>query len=35
MLTVFYPSGDQQDVSKFEEELLVDKNEMRDSKIYV
>jgi hypothetical protein len=35
LLTVFYPSGNQQDVSRFEEEFLVDKNEARDSKICV
>jgi hypothetical protein len=31
---IFYPSGNQQDVSRFEE-LLVDKNEMRDIKVCV
>jgi hypothetical protein len=32
---VFYPSGNQQDVSKFEEELLVDMNEAGDCKVCV
>jgi hypothetical protein len=32
---VFYSSGDQQDVSRFEEEILVDKDEARDSKVCV
>jgi hypothetical protein len=35
MLAVFYPSGNQQFVSRFEEEFLVDKNEARDSKVCV
>jgi hypothetical protein len=35
LLTLFYPSGNQQDVSRFEEEFLVDKNEARDSKVCV
>jgi hypothetical protein len=30
---VFYPSRNQQDVSRFEEEFLVDKNEARNSKV--
>jgi hypothetical protein len=30
---VFYSSGNQQDVSRFEEEFLVDKNEVRNSKV--
>jgi hypothetical protein len=34
LLTVFYPSGNQQDESRFEE-LLVDKNEARDSRVCV
>jgi hypothetical protein len=33
LLTVFYSSGNQQDVSRFEEEFLVDKNEARNSKV--
>jgi hypothetical protein len=32
---VFYSSGNQQDVSRFEEEFLVDKNEARNSKVCV
>jgi hypothetical protein len=32
---VFYPSGNQQDVSRSEEEFLVDKNEARDNKVCV
>jgi hypothetical protein len=28
---IFYPSGNQQDVSIFEEQFLVDENEVRDS----
>jgi hypothetical protein len=32
---VFYRSGNQQDVSRFEEEILVDKDETRDSKVCV
>jgi hypothetical protein len=32
---VFYPSGNKQDVSRFEEDFLVDKNEVRDSKVCV
>jgi hypothetical protein len=35
LLAVFYSSGDQQDVSRFEEKNLVDKNEARDSKVCV
>jgi hypothetical protein len=35
LLTVFYSSGNQQDVSRFKEEFLVDKNEARDSKVCV
>jgi hypothetical protein len=35
LLMVFYPSRDQQDVSRFEEEFLVDKNEARDNKVCV
>jgi hypothetical protein len=35
LLTVFYSFGNQQDVSRFEEEFLVDKNEVRDSKVCV
>jgi hypothetical protein len=35
LLLIFYPSGNQQDVSRFEEEFLVDKNEARDSKVCV
>jgi hypothetical protein len=31
----FYPSGNQQDVSRVEEEFLVDKNKARDSKVCV
>jgi hypothetical protein len=30
---IFYSSGNQQDVSRFEEEFLVDKNEVRNSKV--
>jgi hypothetical protein len=33
LVTIFYSSGNQQDVSRFEEEFLVDKNEVRDSKV--
>jgi hypothetical protein len=32
---IFYSSRKQQDVSRFEEEFLVDKNEARNSKVYV
>jgi hypothetical protein len=32
---VFYPSGSQQDVSRFEEEFKVDENEARDIKVCV
>jgi hypothetical protein len=32
---IFYPSGNQQDASRSEEEFLVDKNEARDSKVCV
>jgi hypothetical protein len=32
---VFYPSGNQQDISRFEENFLVDKNETRDGKVCV
>jgi hypothetical protein len=35
LLTVFYSSGNQQDVSRFEKEFLVDKNEVRNSKVCV
>jgi hypothetical protein len=35
LLTVFYSSGNQQDVPRFEEEFLVDKNEARNSKLCV
>jgi hypothetical protein len=35
LLTVFYSSENQQDVSRFEEEFLVDKNEARNSKVCV
>jgi hypothetical protein len=35
MVVVFYPSGNQQDVSRFEEEFLVDKKEARDCEVYV
>jgi hypothetical protein len=35
LLMIFYPSGNQQDVSGFEEEFLVDKNEARISKVCV
>jgi hypothetical protein len=35
LLMVFYPSGNQQDVSRFEEEFLVDKDEARDSNVCV
>jgi hypothetical protein len=34
-LTVFYSSGNQQDVPRSEKEFLVDKNEARNSKICV
>jgi hypothetical protein len=30
---IFYSSGDQQDVSRSKEKFLVDKNEVRDSKV--
>jgi hypothetical protein len=33
LLSVFHPSGNKQDVPRFEEEFLVDKNEARNSKI--
>jgi hypothetical protein len=33
LVTVFYSFRNQQDVSRFEEEFLVDKNEVRDSKV--
>jgi hypothetical protein len=32
---VFYPSGNQQDVSRFEEEFPVNKDEARDSEVCV
>jgi hypothetical protein len=32
---IFYSPGNQQDVSRFEEEFLVDKNEARNSKVRV
>jgi hypothetical protein len=32
---IFYSSGNQQEVSRFEEEFLVDKNEARNSKVCV
>jgi hypothetical protein len=32
---VFYPSRNQEDVSRFEEEALVDKNEARNRKVCV
>jgi hypothetical protein len=35
LLTVFYSSGNQQDVPRFEKEFLVDKNEARNSKVCV
>jgi hypothetical protein len=35
LLTVFYSSGNQQDVLRFEEEFLVDKNKARNSKVHV
>jgi hypothetical protein len=35
LLTVFYSSRNQQDVSRFEEEFLVDKNEVRNSEVCV
>jgi hypothetical protein len=35
LLTVFYSSGNQQDVSGFEEEFLVDKDEARNSIVCV
>jgi hypothetical protein len=35
LLAVFYPFGNQQDVLRFEEEFLVDKNEVRDSKVSI
>jgi hypothetical protein len=35
LLTVFYSSGIQQVVSRFKEEILVDKNEVRNSKVCV
>jgi hypothetical protein len=33
LLMVFYPSRNQHDVSRSEEEFLVDKNEVRESKV--
>jgi hypothetical protein len=33
LLSVFYPFGNQQNVSKLEEEFLVDENEVRDSEV--
>jgi hypothetical protein len=35
LLAVFYPSRNQQDVSRFEEKILVDENEARDSEVCV
>jgi hypothetical protein len=35
LLSVFYPSENQQDVSRFEEKILVDENEARDSKVCI
>jgi hypothetical protein len=35
LLAIFYSFRSQQDVSRFEEIFLVDKNEARDSKVYV
>jgi hypothetical protein len=35
MLSVFYPSRNHHDVSRFEEELLIDKDEMGDNKVRV
>jgi hypothetical protein len=35
LLTIWYPFGNQQDVSRFEEEFLAAKNEVRDSKVCV
>jgi hypothetical protein len=32
---VFYPFGNQQDVSRFKEEFLVDKNEARDNEVCI
>jgi hypothetical protein len=32
-LSVFYPSGNKQDVSRLQEEFLVDENEVRDSEV--
>jgi hypothetical protein len=32
---VFHRSGNRQDVSRFEEEILVDENEARDSKVCI
>jgi hypothetical protein len=32
---IFYPSENQQDVSRFEKEFLVDQDEAGDSKVYV
>jgi hypothetical protein len=32
---VFYPSGNQQDVSIFKEEFLVDENKVRDNKLCI
>jgi hypothetical protein len=34
LFAVFYPSENQQDVSRFEE-FRMDKNEVRDSKVYI
>jgi hypothetical protein len=35
LLSVFYPFENQQDVSRFKEEFLVDENEVRDSEVCV
>jgi hypothetical protein len=35
LLSIFYPSGNQQDVPRLEEEFLVDKNEARDNEVCV
>jgi hypothetical protein len=32
---VFYPSENEHDVSRFEEEFLVDENEARDSEVCI
>jgi hypothetical protein len=33
LLSVFHPSENKQDVSRLKEEILVDENEVRDSKV--